>query len=62
MTVSGVDPRDTRWEVDDPAYRVYLWHRPPAPDGVCLEDTMWHRDGDRPGLIRLRGVDPTAAT
>ena len=20
-----MDPRDTRWEVDSPAYRVYLW-------------------------------------
>ena len=91
-----MDPRDTQWEDDAPAYRVYLWHRPPPPDGVRIEDAMWHcdehrltgaedvaeviawaqatarpdqsftvhvehRDGDRPGLIRLMGVDPTAA-
>ena len=22
-----IDPRDTFWEKDDPAYRVYFWHR-----------------------------------
>ncbi len=92
-----MDPRDALWEVDDPVYRVYIWHRPPAPHRVGLEGTMWHcderrltgandvaevlawaratarpdqtftlyvehRDGDRPGLIRLMGVDPVAGT
>jgi hypothetical protein len=27
MQVRKVDPRDTRWEVDQPAYRVYFWRR-----------------------------------
>jgi hypothetical protein len=27
MQVRPVDPRDTRWEVDHPAYRVYFWQR-----------------------------------
>lgn len=25
MNVQGIDPRDTEWEVDSPAYRVYLF-------------------------------------
>ncbi|NEW42426.1 hypothetical protein GV794_25955 [Nocardia cyriacigeorgica] len=25
MKVEVVDPRDGRWEVDDPTFRVYLW-------------------------------------
>jgi hypothetical protein len=25
VEVVPVDPRDPRWEVDSPAYRVYLW-------------------------------------
>lgn len=27
MQVRPVDPRDTRWEVTQPAYRVYFWQR-----------------------------------
>jgi hypothetical protein len=27
MHVQPVDPRDTRWEVTQPAYRVYFWQR-----------------------------------
>ena len=26
----GVDPRDIKWEVDQPVYRVYFWYQPPA--------------------------------
>jgi len=25
LNAQGVDPRDTRWEVDRPSYRVYFW-------------------------------------
>jgi hypothetical protein len=34
VRADGVDPRDTRWEENDPAFRVYFWHRPPTPEGV----------------------------
>ena len=44
MIIEGVDPRDTRWEVDWPVYRVYFWHQPPAPPGVAQEQVMWHCD------------------
>lgn len=44
MIVTGVDPRDTQWEVDCPVYRVYFWHQPPAPAGVRQEIVMWHCD------------------
>jgi hypothetical protein len=27
MQARPSDPRDTRWEVDHPAYRVYFWQR-----------------------------------
>jgi hypothetical protein len=27
MLVRPVDPRDTRWELDHPRYRVYFWQR-----------------------------------
>jgi hypothetical protein len=37
-----VDPRDARWEVDFPSYRVYFWHRPSAEPGCDRERLMWH--------------------
>ena len=37
-----VDPRDTRWEVDNPVYRVYFWHRPAVAPGSDQELWMWH--------------------
>ena len=37
MQAQPVDPRDTRWEVDQPAYRVYFWQ-----PGVTDE---WELDG-----------------
>ena len=35
MRIRPVDPRDTTWEVDTPAYRVYFWSLPPgsSPSG-----------------------------
>ena len=44
VIIEGVDPRDTRWEVVWPVYRVYFWHQPPASPGVTQEDAMWHCD------------------
>ncbi|MCF6379798.1 hypothetical protein L2K70_19470 [Nocardioides KLBMP 9356] len=44
MEVERVDPRDTEWVDDRPVYRVYFWHRPPAPPGVAPEHAMWHCD------------------
>jgi hypothetical protein len=40
MRVHGVDPRDTHWEVDQPAYRVYFWHQP-HPENP---NSMWFSD------------------
>jgi hypothetical protein len=97
VIIEGIDPRDTQWEIDDPAYRVYFWRQPIAPPGVPQEHVMFHcdehrlsgaadvgevldwarstartdqtftlyvehRDGERPGLLRLMGVDPTIST
>jgi hypothetical protein len=28
MDVRAVDPRDIRWEIDSPVYRVYFWTGP----------------------------------
>jgi hypothetical protein len=28
MQTRPVDPRDTQWEVEKPAYRVYFWQQP----------------------------------
>ena len=33
MNVRPVDPRDTTWEVDEPAYRVHFWRPVPQPIG-----------------------------
>jgi hypothetical protein len=30
VIVQSIDPRDTEWEVDGPAYRVYFWRQPPS--------------------------------
>ena len=37
MIIEGVDPRDISWEVAQPVYRVYFWHRLPAPPEVPSE-------------------------
>ena len=42
VKTAPVDPRDTRWEVDSPIYRVYYWHRPAAAPGFDQELMMWH--------------------
>lgn len=42
MIIEGVDPRDIEWEVDQPVYRVYFWHQPPAPPGVAQEHMGYH--------------------
>lgn len=34
MEHAGVDPRDGRWEVDRPVYRVYFWR----PDGRACDE------------------------
>ena len=47
MIVEGVDPRDTRWEVDRPVYRVYFWHQPGSAPGVVEPHVMWHCDEQR---------------
>jgi hypothetical protein len=42
VIVQGIDPRDTEWEVEGPAYRVYFWRQPLAPEGVPQELVMFH--------------------
>jgi hypothetical protein len=42
MDVRPVDPRDTRWEIDSPSYRVYFWTRPPAPPDVPEDLVIYH--------------------
>ena len=44
VIVEGIDPRDTEWEIDNPIYRVYFWHQPPAPPGAAQERMMVHCD------------------
>ena len=47
-----VDPRDTRWEVDHPGYRVYFW-QPGVTDEWELEgvdvDEVLHWAADNAG-------------
>ncbi|RJK95912.1 hypothetical protein D5H78_09940 [Vallicoccus soli] len=53
MHAAPVDPRDTCWEVDSPAFRVYFWQQPTpvsqasAPElaGWSLEE--WRLTGPR---------------
>lgn len=47
MIIEGVDPRDIEWEVDQPVYRVYYWHQPPAPRGIAQSDVMYHCEEHR---------------
>lgn len=47
MIIEGVDPRDIEWEVEQPVYRVYFWHQPPAPPGVSQEHMGYHCDEHR---------------
>jgi hypothetical protein len=45
MQAHQVDPRDTRWEENHPAYRVYFWR-----DGVSHEWEL--ADGDVDEVLR----------
>ena len=45
LRVRPVDPRDTTWEVDTPAYRVYFWSLPPGPPPSSSEEGIgWSSD------------------
>lgn len=49
MVIEPVDPRDSQWEADAPAYRVYLWRTPdpvdtPAAAGMVASDEYRLRD------------------
>jgi hypothetical protein len=44
VRVTGVDPRDVSLESDDPTYRVYFWHQPPAPVGARAESLAWNSE------------------
>ena len=51
MKIERIDPRDSEWEDDRPAYRVYFWHQPPAPAGKRQGQVAYHSDE-----YRLRGA------
>ena len=44
LRVRPVDPRDTAWEVDTPAYRVYFWSLPPGPPPSGEGQMAWVSD------------------
>jgi hypothetical protein len=44
LRVRPVDPRDTAWEVDTPAYRVYFWLQPPGPPPSGQGQMAWVSD------------------
>ena len=41
MRTQRVDPRDTRWEIDSPDYRVYFWKRASGPPDVPASLLGW---------------------
>ena len=47
MEARPIDPRDTKWEVDSPLYRVYFWER--QKDGGYWSDEF--------GLDGVSGVE-----
>ena len=64
-----VDPRDTRWEVWNPRFRVHFWG---SFGQIWASREFEHADGgetytvhcvvegaDGTGLVRLAGTDPT---
>ncbi len=59
MNIAPVDPRDTRWEVPTPVYRVYFWHRPGPPPGIPQESMGWHSEEWR--LEGAEGVEQVLA-
>ena len=44
LRVRPVDPRDTAWEVDTPAYRVYFWLQPPGSSPSGEGQMAWVSD------------------
>jgi hypothetical protein len=44
LRVRPVDPRDTAWEVNAPAYRVYFLLQPPGPPPSGEEQMAWVSD------------------
>jgi hypothetical protein len=54
VDIKPVDPRDTRWEVGSPAYRVYFWTPQPPPP-----DLPEHPGGYRSSEFELTNADVT---
>jgi hypothetical protein len=46
-----VDPRDTNWEVGEPAYRVYFWSQP-RPGEMWVSDEWELTGADVTGALR----------
>jgi hypothetical protein len=42
MDVRPLDPRNTRWEISSPSYRVFFWTRPSTPPGISEDRVMYH--------------------
>jgi hypothetical protein len=60
MQVRPVDPRDTRWEINHPAYRVYFWQRPGDPPDSDWASEEWHIEGaDVQEVLAWAGKDET---
>lgn len=51
MQVEPVDPRTTSWEIDAPAYRVYLWTQSTARAGIAAD-----RFAGRSSEFEIRGA------
>jgi hypothetical protein len=51
MRVHSVDPRDTRWEVDRPSYRVYFWRRQSDRPDSGWASEEWQIDGADVGEV-----------
>jgi hypothetical protein len=58
MQVRKVDPRDTRWEVDDPACRVYFWSQSgDHPDSGWASEEWQIEGADVPEVLTWAGTD-----
>lgn len=44
MDAAAVDPRDIKWEVASPIYRVYFWSQADLPPGVPGERGGWRSE------------------
>ena len=42
MKAEASDPRQTGFEVGEPAYHVHFWSQPTAPAAARQEEVMWH--------------------